>query len=154
LAASPDPLKEPLHNISFGNRYINSVMRPPHARGPSRGPQVEKTIAYSLYNAELYIAVNQLQRSGWVDYGSLFASDWNMLEHVPDLRTTYYVLRTTYYVLRTTYYQRRDAGILGYLPHSWPNLPQEALLELPSWGRLDRTRGRNQQSTARELDPR
>ena len=89
----------------------------------------EKTIIYSLYNSELYIAVSELQRAGWVDYGSAFASDWHLLEE----------------------HLHKAARILGYEACSWPNLPQDILLELPSWFRLDTTKGQNQQSAALTL---
>eukprot|EP01052_Picozoa_sp_SAG31_P005414 SAG31_NODE_237_length_19590_cov_13.149915_20_plen_947_part_00 len=84
-----------------------------------------KTIIYSLYNAELYIAIRRLMACGWVDYGSPFASDWDTLEE----------------------YLKTDALLLGYSPETWPNLSQET----QTWWQLSTTQGNDQRAAANTL---
>lgn len=66
------------------------------------GSSIGKTIVYSLYNGELYIAKQVMQRlGGWTDAASPYKDDFHQLE--PHLQ--------------------QDALQLGYTPESWPNWP-------------------------------
>ena len=66
------------------------------------GTSAGKTLVYSLYNSELYIAKTTLQRvGGWTDAASPYKDDFEQLE--PHLQ--------------------HDALQLGYTPESWPNWP-------------------------------
>ena len=68
---------------------------------PTSGVPTGKTIVYSLYNSELYVALSELRRAGWSDAGSPFCQDFHTLaEHLIEA-----------------------AEELGFSAELWPNQP-------------------------------
>lgn len=97
---------------------MSSSAASPQVRSSSAAGSVGKTLVYSLYNSELYIALTQMQRlGGWSDAGSAY---WQSFDDLAD-------------------YMKADALSLGYTAESWPNWPADDVCPdgVPSWEALE-----------------